>query len=159
MRQACEGAGVEQTLIIVKPDGVQRGLIGSVIERFERRGLKIVGLKMIQVSRELAEQHYAEHRGKPFFDGLVGFITSSPVVVGVLEGPNAIDVVRATVGSTNPASSAPGTIRADFGLTIGRNLIHASDGSDAAQREVSLFFSSNELVSYERSVDGWLIEA
>lgn len=150
---------MEQTLIIVKPDGVQRGLVGSVIERFERRGLKIVGLKMIQVSRELAEQHYAEHRGKPFFDGLVGFITSSPVVVGVLEGPNAIDVVRATVGSTNPASSAPGTIRADFGLTIGRNLIHASDGSDAAQREVSLFFSSNELVSYERSIDGWLIEA
>ncbi len=150
---------MEQTLIIVKPDGVQRGLIGSVIERFERRGLKIVGLKMIQVSRELAEQHYAEHRGKPFFDGLVGFITSSPVVVGVLEGPNAIDVVRATVGATNPANSAPGTIRADFGLTIGRNLIHASDGSDAAQREVPLFFSSDELVSYERSIDGWLIEA
>jgi nucleoside-diphosphate kinase len=138
---------------------VQRGLIGNVIERFERRGLKIVGLKMIQVSRELAEQHYAEHRGKPFFEGLVGFITSSPVVVGVLEGPSAIDVVRATVGATNPATSAPGTIRADFGLTIGRNLIHASDGGDAAQREVSLFFSADELVNYERSIDGWLIEA
>jgi nucleoside-diphosphate kinase len=150
---------VERTLIIVKPDGVQRGLIGAVIERFERRGLKIVGLKMIQVSRELAEQHYAEHRGKPFFEGLVGFITSSPVVVGVLEGPSAIDVVRATVGATNPATSAPGTIRADFGLTIGRNLIHASDGPDAAQREVSLFFSPDELVSYERAIDGWLIEA
>jgi nucleoside-diphosphate kinase len=150
---------VERTLIIVKPDGVQRGLIGEVIERFERRGLKIVGLKMIQVSRELAEQHYAEHRGKPFFEGLVGFITSSPVVVGVLEGPSAIDVVRATVGATNPATSAPGTIRADFGLTIGRNLIHASDGPDAAQREVSLFFSPDELVSYERAIDGWLIEA
>jgi nucleoside-diphosphate kinase len=150
---------VERTLIIVKPDGVQRGLIGQVIERFERRGLKIVGLKMIQVSRELAEQHYAEHRGKPFFEGLVGFITSSPVVVGVLEGPSAIDVVRATVGATNPATSAPGTIRADFGLTIGRNLIHASDGPDAAQREVSLFFSPDELVSYERSIDSWLIEA
>lgn len=150
---------MERTLIIVKPDGVQRGLIGAVIERFERRGLKIAGLKMIQVSRELAEQHYAEHRGKPFFEGLVGFITSSPVVVGVLEGPNAIDVVRATVGATNPATSAPGTIRADFGLTIGRNLIHASDGPDAAQREVSLFFSPDELMSYERSIDGWLIEA
>jgi nucleoside-diphosphate kinase len=150
---------VERTLIIVKPDGVQRGLVGAVIERFERRGLKIVGLKMIQVSRELAEQHYAEHRGKPFFEGLVGFITSSPVVVGVLEGPSAIDVVRATVGATNPATSAPGTIRADFGLTIGRNLIHASDGPDAAQREVSLFFSPDELVSYERSIDRWLIEA
>jgi len=150
---------VERTLIIVKPDGVQRGLIGQVIERFERRGLKIVGLKMIQVSRDLAEQHYAEHRGKPFFEGLVGFITSSPVVVGVIEGPSAIEVVRATVGATNPATSAPGTIRADFGLTIGRNLIHASDGGDAAQREVALFFSPNELVSYERSIDGWLIEA
>jgi nucleoside-diphosphate kinase len=150
---------VERTLIIVKPDGVQRGLIGQVIERFERRGLKIVGLKMIQVSRDLAEQHYAEHRGKPFFEGLVGFITSSPVVVGVLEGPSAIDMVRATVGATNPATSAPGTIRADFGLTIGRNLIHASDGPDAAQREVSLFFSPDELVSYERSIDSWLIEA
>lgn len=150
---------MERTLIIVKPDGVQRGLIGAVIERFERRGLKIAGLKMIRVSRELAEQHYAEHRGKPFFEGLVEFITSSPVVVGVLEGPNAIDVVRATVGATNPATSAPGTIRADFGLTIGRNLIHASDGHDAAQREVSLFFSPDELVSYERSIDGWLIEA
>jgi nucleoside-diphosphate kinase len=150
---------VERTLIIVKPDGVQRGLIGQVLERFERRGLKIVGLKMIQVSRDLAEQHYAEHRGKPFFEGLVGFITSSPVVVGVLEGPSAIDMVRATVGATNPATSAPGTIRADFGLTIGRNLIHASDGPDAAQREVSLFFSPDELVSYERSIDRWLIEA
>jgi len=150
---------VERTLIIVKPDGVQRGLIGQVIERFERRGLKIVGLKMIQVSRDLAEQHYAEHRGKPFFEGLVGFITSSPVVVGVIEGPSAIEVVRATVGATNPATSAPGTIRADFGLTIGRNLIHASDGGDAAQREVALFFSSDELMSYERSIDGWLIEA
>ena len=150
---------MERTLIIVKPDGVQRGLIGQVIERFERRGLKIVGLKMIQVSRDLAEQHYAEHRGKPFFEGLVGFITSSPVVVGVVEGPSAIEVVRATVGATNPATSAPGTIRADFGLTIGRNLIHASDGADAAQREVALFFSSDELMSYERSIDGWLIEA
>jgi nucleoside-diphosphate kinase len=114
---------------------------------------------MIQVSRELAEQHYAEHRGKPFFEGLVGFITSSPVVVGVVEGPSAIEVVRATVGATNPATSAPGTIRADFGLTIGRNLIHASDGPDAAQREVALFFSADELVSYDRSIDGWLIEA
>jgi nucleoside-diphosphate kinase len=150
---------VERARKKVKPDGVQRGLVGAVIERFERRGLKIVGLKMIQVSRDLAEQHYAEHRGKPFFEGLVGFITSSPVVVGVLEGPSAIDMVRATVGATNPATSAPGTIRADFGLTIGRNLIHASDGPDAAQREVSLFFSPDELVSYERSIDSWLIEA
>ena len=149
---------MERTLIIIKPDGVQRGLIGPVIERFERRGLKFVGLKMIQVSRELAEQHYGVHRERPFFGGLVDFITSSPVVVGVLEGPNAIEVVRNTVGATNPGSAAPGTIRADFGLTIGRNLIHASDGPDTAQQEVALFFAPEELVSYERSVERWLIE-
>ena len=149
---------MERTLIIIKPDGVQRGLIGPVIERFERRGLKFVGLKMIQISRELAEKHYAVHRERPFFGGLVDFITSSPVVVGVLEGPNAIDVVRSTVGATNPGSAAPGTIRADFGLTIGRNLVHASDGPDTARDEIQLYFSPDELVGYERSVEGWLIE-
>jgi nucleoside-diphosphate kinase len=149
---------VERTLIIIKPDGVQRGLIGPVIERFERRGLKFVGLKMIQVSRELAEQHYGVHRERPFFGGLVDFITSSPVVVGVLEGPNAIEVVRNTVGATNPGSAAPGTIRADFGLTIGRNLVHASDGPDTALEEIQLYFSPDELLSYERSSGRWLIE-
>jgi nucleoside-diphosphate kinase len=150
--------GVERTLIIIKPDGVQRGLIGPVIERFERRGLKFVGLKMIQISRELAEKHYGVHRERPFFGGLVDFITSSPVVVGVVEGPNAIEVVRTTVGATNPGSAAPGTIRADFGLTIGRNLVHASDGPDTARDEIQLYFSPEELVSYERSIEGWLIE-
>ncbi|HEX3724548.1 MAG TPA: nucleoside-diphosphate kinase [Nitrolancea sp.] len=149
---------MERTLIIIKPDGVQRGLIGPVIERFERRGLKVVGLKMIQISRELAERHYGIHREKPFFGGLVDFITSSPVVVGVLEGPNAIEVVRNTVGATNPGSATPGSIRADFGLTIGRNLVHASDGADTAQSEVELFFSSDELMSYDRSIERWLIE-
>lgn len=149
---------MERTLIIVKPDGVQRGLIGPVLSRFERRGLKIVGLKMIQVSRELAQRHYGVHEGKPFFAGLVDFITSSPVVVGVLEGPNAIEITRATVGATNPAAASPGTIRADFGLTIGRNLIHASDGPDTARQEIDLFFGADELVSYERAIDGWLIE-
>lgn len=149
---------MERTLIIVKPDGVQRGLTGSVLHRFERRGLKIVGLKMIQVSRELAEQHYGVHKDKPFFAGLVNFITSSPVVVGVLEGPNAIEITRATVGATNPAAAAPGTIRADFGLTIGRNLIHASDGAETARHEIDLFFNADELVSYERAIDSWLIE-
>lgn len=149
---------MERTLIIVKPDGVQRGLIGAVLGRFERRGLKIVGLKMMQVSRELAERHYGVHRGKPFFEGLVDFITSSPVVVGVLEGPSAIEMTRSTVGATNPATAAPGTIRADFGLTIGRNLIHASDGPETAGVEIELFFSADELVSYERAVDVWLIE-
>ncbi len=150
---------MERTLIIVKPDGVQRGLVGSVLQRFEGRGLKIVGLKMIQVSRELAERHYGVHKGKPFFPGLVDFITSSPVVVGVLEGPNAIEVTRSTVGATNPASAAPGTIRADFGLTIGRNLIHASDGNETAEHEINLFFNADELVSYDRAIDSWLIES
>ena len=150
---------MERTLIIVKPDGVQRGLIGEVVNRFERRGLKIVGLKMMQVSRELAERHYGEHAGKSFFEGLVSFITSSPVVVGVLEGPNAIEITRATVGKTKPVEAAPGTIRADFGLTVGRNLVHASDGPDAARREIELFFQSDELVSYDRAVDRWLIES
>ncbi len=149
---------MERTLIIVKPDGVQRGLVGEVLGRFERRGVKIVGLKMIQVSRDLAERHYGVHKGKPFFAGLVDFITSSPVVVGVLEGPNVIEITRATVGATNPGSAGPGTIRADFGLTIGRNLIHASDGADTAKNEIDLFFNADELVSYERAVDRWLIE-
>lgn len=150
---------MERTLIIVKPDGVQRGLIGEVLTRFERRGLKFVGLKMMQVSRELAERHYGEHRGKPFFEGLVSFITSSPVLVAVLEGPNAIEITRATVGKTKPVEATPGTIRADFGLTVGRNLVHASDGPEAAGREIELFFQSAELVSYDRAVDRWLIES
>jgi len=149
---------VERTLIIVKPDGVQRGLVGAVLSRFERRGLKLVGLKLMRVSRELAERHYSVHHGKPFFEGLVEFITSSPVVVGVLEGPNAIELTRATVGATNPGVAAPGTIRADFGLTIGRNLIHASDGPETARGEIDLFFAADELVNYERAVDLWLVE-
>ncbi len=149
---------MERTLIIVKPDGVQRGLIGEVLGRFERRGLKIVGLKMMQISGELARRHYGVHEGKPFFAGLVDFITSSPVVVGVLEGPNAIEITRSTVGATNPGTAIPGTIRADFGLTIGRNLIHASDGAETARHEIELFFSSEELVTYERAIDAWLIE-
>lgn len=149
---------MERTLIIVKPDAVQRGLIGEVIGRLERRGLKVVGLKMLQISRELAERHYGVHREKPFFAGLVDFITSSPVVVGVLEGPNAIAVTRNTVGATNPVEAAAGTIRGDFGLDIGRNLIHASDGPETAAHEVALFFSEDELVSWERAVEGWIVE-
>lgn len=149
---------VERTLIIVKPDGVQRGLIGTVLGRLEQRGLKIVGLKMIQISRELAERHYGEHREKPFFGGLVRFITSSPVVVGVLEGPKAIEVTRSTVGATNPVSAAAGSIRGDFGLTIGQNLIHASDGPETAAREVALFFNDDELIRYERAIDRWILE-
>lgn len=158
MRVARRSGLVERTLIIVKPDAVQRGLIGEVIGRLERRGLKVVGLKMLQISRELAERHYGVHREKPFFAGLVDFITSSPVVVGVLEGPNAIAVTRNTVGATNPVEAAAGTIRGDFGLDIGRNLIHASDGPETAAHEVALFFSEDELVSWERAVEGWIVE-
>lgn len=149
---------VERTLIIVKPDAVQRGLTGEVIARLERRGLKLVGLKLIQISQELAEQHYGVHRERPFFAGLVNFITSSPVVVGVLEGPNAVAVTRATMGATNPVDAAPGTIRGDLGLDIGRNLIHGSDSVENAVKEIDLFFRPEELVSYDRAVEGWIVE-
>ena len=145
-------------MIIVKPDGVQRGLAGEIISRFERRGLKIVGLKLMQVSRELAERHYGVHRGKSFYEGLVSYITAAPVVVGVLEGPGAVGVVRSTVGATDPAKASPGTIRGDFGVSIGRNLIHASDGAETAEHEVGLFFQPDELVSYERALDPWILE-
>jgi nucleoside-diphosphate kinase len=150
---------VEQTLIIVKPDGVQRGLAGEIIGRLERRGLKIVALKLIQISRELGEQHYGAHRDKPFFSGLVEFISSSPVIVGVLEGPNAIEVTRNTMGATNPVSAEPGTIRGDLGLTIGQNLIHGSDSPESAGKEIALFFRPEEIVVYEREVDRWILES
>ena len=149
---------MERTLIIIKPDGVQRGLIGEVLARFERRGLKLVGMKLMTIPRELAERHYSVHQGKPFYAGLVDYITSGPVVVGVLEGPRAISVTRATVGATNPAEAAPGTIRGDFGLEIGFNMIHASDAPDTAVREVSLFFQETELASYARDIDRWIHE-
>lgn len=149
---------MERTLIIVKPDGVQRGLISEVLGRFEKRGLRIVGLKLMQVTEDLAKQHYAEHEGKPFFNGLVSYITSCPVVVGVVEGPSAISAVRKTVGATKPQEADPGTIRGDLGITIGRNLVHASDGGDAAQREISIFFNDNELFSYDRALDQWIFE-
>ena len=149
---------MERTLIIIKPDGVQRGLIGEVLARFERRGLKLVGMKLMTIPRDLAERHYSVHQGKPFYAGLVDYITSDPVVVGVLEGPRAISVTRATVGATNPAEAAPGTIRGDFGLEIGFNMIHASDAPDTAVREVSLFFQETELASYTRDIDRWIHE-
>ena len=150
---------MERTLIIVKPEGVQRGLIGEVIARFERKGLKVVGLKLIQISRETAEKHYAEHVGKPFYEGLVSHITSSPVVVGVLEGPEAVSVARTMMGVTNPRVAAPGTIRGDYGLDIGFNIIHGSDGQEAAQREIGIFFAPAELVSYDRAGDRWVAGA
>jgi nucleoside-diphosphate kinase len=149
---------MERTLIIVKPDGVQRGLIGPVLSRFEARGLKLVGLKLMRIPAALAEQHYAEHQGKPFYPGLVRHITSSPVAVGVLEGPNAIAIARAMMGATDPAKSPAGTIRGDFGLSLSLNIIHGSDGPESARREIALFFQDAELVSYERSIDRWIVE-
>lgn len=149
---------VERTLFLVKPDAVQRGLAGEIIKRLESRGLKIVGLKLMQVSRATAEKHYAEHKGKPFFEGLVSFITSAPVVAAVFEGTNAIEIVRATNGATNPAKAAPGTVRADFGLEMGRNLVHASDSPQSAAREIKIFFKPAELIDWKRDTDAWIYE-
>jgi nucleoside-diphosphate kinase len=149
---------MERTLIIVKPDAVQRGLIGAVLGRLEARGLKLVGLKLMAVDDALARRHYAVHEGKPFFPGLIQYISSSPVVVGVFEGRDAVAVVRATVGATNPVSAAPGTIRGDLALEIGRNLIHASDSPETAASEVALWFQPEELASWERATDRWVFE-
>ena len=146
----------ERTLIIVKPDGVQRALSGEIIARFERRGLKLVGLKLIHIDRPLAERHYAVHKGKPFYEGLIEYITLGPVVLAVFEGPNAIELVRATMGKTKPVEAASGTIRGDFGADISRNLIHGSDAPESAASEIQLYFKPNELVSYERGLDGWI---
>lgn len=149
---------MERTLVIIKPDGVQRGLVTEILGRFERRGLRLVGLKVKQVDRALAERHYAVHHGKPFYDSLISVITSSPVVVAAIEGPDAIKVVRTMVGATRPAEAAPGTIRGDFGLTGLRNLIHASDAPDTARDELALWFKPDELVDYRRDIDTWIYE-
>jgi nucleoside-diphosphate kinase len=149
---------MERTFAMVKPDGVQRGLVGEVVRRYERRGLKIVGLKLMRVPRQLAEEHYAEHRGKPFYEGLVGYITSGPVVALCLEGKDAVKVVRDVNGATNPANAAPGTIRGDFALDIGRNVVHGSDAPATAQRELKLYFSDAEQVAWERSTERWVHE-
>ena len=148
----------EQTLVLVKPDGVQRGLVGEVITRLERRGLKLAGMKLMQVSDELARQHYGEHVDRPFFGGLVQFITSSPIVAMVWEANNAVEIVRNTMGQTNPVNSAAGTIRGDLGIDIGRNLVHGSDSPESAEREVNLFFRPEEILSYQRAVEPWLTE-
>jgi nucleoside-diphosphate kinase len=147
---------MERTLIIIKPDGVQRALVGNIISRFEQRGLRIAGMKLIQISRELAEEHYAEHKGKGFFEPTVQFITSAPVVVMCLEGPNAIAAARQTMGATRPPEAAPGTIRADLGLDVSRNIVHGSDKLETAEREVKLYFKPEELISYQRAGDVWL---
>ncbi len=147
----------ERTLVLVKPDGVQRLLTGRILARYEERGLKLVGLKLIRVSRDLAERHYDIHRAKPFFRGLVDFITSAPLVAAVLEGPNAIAVVRAMNGATRPHEAAPGTIRGDFALETAQNLVHASDSAETAATELALWFRDEELHDYEREVDRWVL--
>lgn len=147
---------LERTLVLVKPDGVQRGWVGEIICRLERKGLRLVGLKLLRVSRELAQKHYEVHRDKPFFPGLVDFITSGPVVAMVWEGPQAVNVVRILMGPTDARQAAPGTIRGDLGLDVGRNLIHGSDSPETARREISLFFSPEELISWTREEERWL---
>jgi nucleoside-diphosphate kinase len=147
----------ERTLVLVKPDGVQRLLTGRILARYEHRGLKLVGLKLVRVSPDLAERHYAVHREKPFFRGLVEFITSAPLVAAVLEGPNAIAVVRAMNGATRPHEAAPGSIRGDFALETAQNLVHASDSAENAAAEISLWFASDELHEYDRDVDRWVL--
>jgi nucleoside-diphosphate kinase len=147
----------ERTLVLIKPDAVQRLLVGRIVARFEDRGLKLIGLKLVRVDRPLAEAHYAVHAGKPFFEGLVAFITSSPLVAMVVEGPAAIAVVRAMVGATRPAEAAPGTIRGDLALEVAQNLIHASDGPATAAVELALWFRPDELHAYDREIDRWAL--
>jgi len=147
---------MERTLVLVKPDGVQRGLVGEILARFERKGLKVVGLRMLDVSRPMAEQHYAVHAGKHFYDGLVEFITSGPVAAIALEGPDAIATVRRLVGKTVPNEAEPGTIRGDLGISGLRNLIHASDAPETATAELDLWFA-DELVDYQRTIDAWIV--
>ena len=149
---------MEQTLVLVKPDGVQRGLIGEIISRLEKRGLRLVAAKFMAVSQELAETHYAIHKGKPFYEGLIRYITSSPVMAMVWEGPNAVAAVRQTMGATRPIEAAPGTIRHDFGLEVGRNLTHASDSVENGKKEIALWFKPEEIVSWTREIDSWIFE-
>ena len=148
----------QQTLVLIKPDGVQRGLVGEIISRLEARGLRIVAMKMKHLDMETASQHYGVHRERPFFKGLVGFITSSPLVALVLEGPNAVDLVRRAMGATNPLDAEPGTIRGDLAVDIGRNLIHGSDSTESAASEIRLFFDEAELTTYNRDVQPWITE-
>ena len=148
----------QRTFVMIKPDGVQRGFIGEIISRFEKKGLKLVAMKMVSVSKDLAEKHYGVHKGKPFFEPTVKYITSSPVVAMVLEGFNAIELVRNMMGKTNPAEATPGSIRGDYGQFIGRNIVHGSDGEDTAEFEINLWFKPEELSKYNRIDEVWLTE-
>ncbi len=149
---------MERSLVLVKPDGVQRGLIGEVVNRLERRGLRLVSARFMEVGLELASTHYAIHVGKPFYDGLIRYITSAPVMAMVWEGPNAIAAIRQTMGSTRPTEAAPGSLRHDFALEVGRNLTHASDSVENGEKEISLWFKPEELVSWQRATDQWIFE-
>ena len=150
---------IERTLVLLKPDAVQRGLVGKIIGRLEERGLKILGLKLMQMDADLAKRHYAEHIDKPFFPGLSGFMMSGPIVAVAIGGKNAVEVVRATMGTTNPLNAAPGTIRGDFGVDIGRNLIHGSDSPESAERELGIFFGGTEILDWSYDQDRWTIES
>ena len=149
---------MERTLILVKPDAMQRGLAFEVLGRLEQRGLRIAGLRLLQVDEAMAKRHYGEHEGKPFFEGLVSYITSSPIIAAVFEGTNAVSAARSTIGSTNPTESAPGTIRGDLGLEIGRNLVHGSDSVESANREIGIFFEGQPVLDWTRNTDGWIFE-
>ncbi|MFA7297426.1 MAG: nucleoside-diphosphate kinase [Dehalococcoidia bacterium] len=149
---------MERTLILIKPDAMQRGLAGEIITRFERRGLRMVAMRLLKVDKAMAKKHYGEHVGKPFFDGLVDYITSSPIIAAVFEGTNAVAASRQLMGSTRPTEAAPGTIRADFGLEVGRNLVHGSDSVASAKREIDIFFSGQRIASWSRNVDPWVFE-
>jgi len=147
---------MERSLVLVKPDAMQRGLAGVIISRLERRGLKIVAMKMLQMDKALAQRHYAIHQGKAFFNDLVEFITSSPIIAAVFEGEKAVEAIRQTIGETDPAKASPGTIRGDFGLDIGHNLVHGSDSTENAEKEISLFFSPEEILNYNKEIDRWV---
>jgi len=150
---------MERTLVLIKPDAMQRALAGEIVARLERRGLRIVAMRLFQMDEALARRHYAEHEGKPFFEGLIAYITSCPIIAAVFEGTNAVEVVRKTMGATNPAAAEPGTIRGDLALETGRNLIHGSDSLESARREIALFFREEEMHTYPRDVDRWVFEA
>ena len=149
---------MERTLVLIKPDGVQRGLIGEVIKRLENRGLRLIAGKFIQVSHDLAQEHYGIHKGKPFYKTLLEYITSAPVMAMVWDGPNAVVAVRQTMGATRPTEAAPGSVRHDFSLEIGRNLTHASDTPENGEKEVALWFTDQELLEWDRSLDPWILE-
>ncbi len=150
---------MQRTLVLIKPDAMQRGLAGEIIARLERRGLRIAAMRMLHMDEALARRHYAEHEGKPFFEGLIGYITSCPIIAAIFEGPRAVEIVRKTMGATNPANAEPGTIRGDLGLETGRNLIHGSDSPESARREIALFFDEDDIHPYPRDIDRWILEA